>query len=137
MNNTIRAGTTVIARKEENPTDSVLVQANGRNIRPSCASSRKTGKKGDHDDEQRKEQCGSHLLGRINENSSPLALCNLASFGKMPIAVLDNNDGRIDQYANRKGETSQRHNVAADVQKVHGHECAKQSNWQRKNGNKC
>jgi hypothetical protein len=34
----------VIARKEENPTDSVFVQASGRNIRPSCASSRKTGK---------------------------------------------------------------------------------------------
>src|SRR5438270_483760 len=44
MNMTIKTGTRVIASRDENPTASVFVQANGRNIRPSCASSKKTGR---------------------------------------------------------------------------------------------
>jgi len=40
----ISTGTRVIASKEENPTASVFVQASGLNMRPSCASSRKTGR---------------------------------------------------------------------------------------------
>src|SRR5579863_3610380 len=41
---TIRTGTNVIARRDEKPTASVFVQASGRNMRPSCASKRKTGR---------------------------------------------------------------------------------------------
>src|SRR6202158_2315674 len=44
MKITIRTGTSVMARIEENATERVFVQASGRNIRPSCASSRNTGR---------------------------------------------------------------------------------------------
>src|SRR5438552_10238235 len=37
----IKTGTRVMASKEEKPTAKVFVQASGRNIRPSCASSKK------------------------------------------------------------------------------------------------
>src|SRR5881397_2236257 len=45
MKKSINAGTTVTASKEEKATDKVLVHASGRNILPSWASSRKTGRK--------------------------------------------------------------------------------------------
>src|SRR5713101_7634103 len=45
MNMTISTGTSVMAKTEEKPTASVFVHANGLNIRPSCASSKKTGRK--------------------------------------------------------------------------------------------
>src|SRR5439155_19913281 len=45
MNRIMSTGTSVIAKTEEKPTASVLVHANGRNIRPSCASNKKTGRK--------------------------------------------------------------------------------------------
>src|SRR5882762_825945 len=41
---TISTGTSVMASKDEKPTANVFVHASGRNILPSCASSRKTGK---------------------------------------------------------------------------------------------
>src|SRR5712672_1223446 len=41
---TIRTGTNVTAKSEEKPTARVFVHASGRNIRPSCASKRKTGR---------------------------------------------------------------------------------------------
>src|SRR5216117_4209923 len=40
----IKTGTSVMASKDEKPTANVFVQASGRNILPSCASSKKTGK---------------------------------------------------------------------------------------------
>ncbi len=40
----ISAGTSVMESSEEKMSASVLVQASGRNMRPSCASSRKTGR---------------------------------------------------------------------------------------------
>src|SRR6516165_6392256 len=45
MKISMRTGTRVTARIEENATAKVFVHARGRNIRPSWASSRKTGKK--------------------------------------------------------------------------------------------
>src|SRR6266568_5856095 len=42
---TISTGTRVMASNDEKPTANVFVQASGRNIRPSCASSKKTGRK--------------------------------------------------------------------------------------------
>src|SRR6266478_1525298 len=45
MNRIMSTGTSVIAKTEEKPTASVFVHANGRNIRPSCASNKKTGRK--------------------------------------------------------------------------------------------
>src|SRR3989441_13370184 len=44
MKMTIRTGTSVMARIEENATERVLVHASGRNMRPSCASRRNTGR---------------------------------------------------------------------------------------------
>src|SRR5690242_21656732 len=44
MKITIKTGTSVMARIEENATERVLVQARGRNMRPSCASRRNTGR---------------------------------------------------------------------------------------------
>ena len=44
MKMTIRMGTSVIANKDEKPTARVFVHASGRNMRPSCASNRKTGR---------------------------------------------------------------------------------------------
>src|SRR5450759_2946333 len=44
MKITIRTGTSVMARIEENATERVLVHARGRNMRPSCASRRNTGR---------------------------------------------------------------------------------------------
>src|SRR5882762_3183664 len=41
---TINTGTRVMASKDEKPTANVFVHASGRNIRPSCASSKKTGR---------------------------------------------------------------------------------------------
>ena len=40
----ISAGTSVIDSSDENISASVLVHASGRNIRPSCASSKNTGR---------------------------------------------------------------------------------------------
>src|SRR6266699_6772115 len=45
MKRTIKTGTSVMASKDEKPTANVFVQASGRNILPSCASSKKTGRK--------------------------------------------------------------------------------------------
>ena len=45
INITINTGTSVMANNDENPTASVFVHASGRNMRPSCASSKKTGRK--------------------------------------------------------------------------------------------
>src|SRR5258707_14261474 len=44
MNVAIKIGTRVIASNDENATAMVLVHASGRNIRPSWASNRKTGR---------------------------------------------------------------------------------------------
>ena len=44
MKITISTGTSVMARMEEKATESVFVQARGRNMRPSWASRRKTGR---------------------------------------------------------------------------------------------
>src|SRR6266849_10841413 len=44
MKRTISRGTSVMASKDEKPTANVFVQASGRNILPSCASSKKTGR---------------------------------------------------------------------------------------------
>src|ERR1700674_834134 len=44
MKITIRTGTSVMARIEEKATERVLVHARGRNMRPSCASRRNTGR---------------------------------------------------------------------------------------------
>src|SRR4030095_3023574 len=44
MKITIKTGTSVMARIEENATERVFVHASGRNMRPSCASRRNTGK---------------------------------------------------------------------------------------------
>src|SRR5712692_4495414 len=41
---TIKTGTSVMASKDEKPTANVFVHASGRNILPSCASSKKTGR---------------------------------------------------------------------------------------------
>src|SRR6266849_5907028 len=45
MRMSMSMGTRVTARSDEKPTASVLVQASGRNMRPSCASKRNTGRK--------------------------------------------------------------------------------------------
>src|SRR5262249_29967379 len=45
MKRSIKMGTSVIASTDEKPTASVFVHAKGRNMRPSWASSRKTGRK--------------------------------------------------------------------------------------------
>src|SRR5258708_14393094 len=45
MNRMMSTGTSVIAKTEEKPTASVFVHARGRNMRPSCASNKKTGRK--------------------------------------------------------------------------------------------
>jgi len=44
MKRTISTGTSVMASKDEKPTANVFVHASGRNILPSCASSKKTGR---------------------------------------------------------------------------------------------
>ncbi len=44
MNNGMSTGTSVIESSEENANADVLVQAKGRNIRPSCASNKNTGR---------------------------------------------------------------------------------------------
>src|SRR5713226_10303931 len=45
MKITIKTGTSVMARIEEKATERVFVHARGRNMRPSCASNRNTGRK--------------------------------------------------------------------------------------------
>src|SRR6266481_7262192 len=45
MNKIMSTGTSVMAKTEEKPTASVFVHARGRNIRPSCAYNKKTGRK--------------------------------------------------------------------------------------------
>src|ERR1700737_5575582 len=45
MHKIMRTGQGGVAKMEEKPTASVFVHANGRNMRPSCASSKKTGRK--------------------------------------------------------------------------------------------
>ena len=45
MKRIMRTGTSVMAKTDANPIANVFVNASGRNIRPSCASSRKTGTK--------------------------------------------------------------------------------------------
>ena len=45
MKRIMRTGTSVMARTDANPIANVFVNASGRNIRPSCASSRNTGTK--------------------------------------------------------------------------------------------
>src|SRR5713101_4662619 len=45
MNRIMSTGTSVIAKMEEKATANVFVHAKGRNMRPSCASNRKTGRK--------------------------------------------------------------------------------------------
>src|SRR6266581_1940875 len=109
MNRVIRTGTSVIASRDEKPTASVLVQARGRNILPSCASSRNTGRNDTTMISSEKKMAGATCL----------AAASRMRFRKMPIAVLHHDDGRIDQNANGQRQPAQRHDVRADLQIVH------------------
>src|ERR1019366_2528766 len=58
MKITIRTGTSVMARIEENATERVLVHARGRNMRPSCASRGPAGKKDTRKKKKKKKMAG-------------------------------------------------------------------------------
>src|SRR5216683_1239877 len=93
MKRTISTGTSVMASKDEKPTASVFVQASGRNIRPSCASSKKTG---------RNENGGPDLLGGVEQNLPSFRLRHRSfrlALGELPISVLDHDDGRVHENA--------------------------------------
>ena len=63
-----------MASRDENPTASVLVQASARNILPSCASSKKTGKNDTTMMSKEKKMAGPTCLAesrRIFRRSTP------------------------------------------------------------------
>ena len=126
MNRIMSTGTSVIARTEEKPTASVFVQASGRNIRPSCASSKNTGRNETTMITSEKKMAGPTCLRRIQENLSVSATSgsrSLASedlpLGKLPVSVFDHDDGRVHENANRQRQPAQRHDVRADMQVIH------------------
>ncbi len=83
----------------------VLVHASGRNIRPSCASSRKTGRNETTIISSEKNSAGPTCLAasiRIvcGVRSRGRVSCVGASLGEdVSIAVLDHDDGGIDEHA--------------------------------------
>src|SRR5258708_1319082 len=91
MKRIINGGTSVMASKDENPTARVLVHASGRNIRPSCASSKNTGKKETTMIKSEKKIAGATDLGRLRTR--------MVGFRQMPIAVFNHGDGGIHQDA--------------------------------------
>src|SRR5256885_11968823 len=62
---TISTGTSVMASKDEKPTANVFVQASGRNILPSCASSKKTGRNETRIIKSEKKMAGVHCLVEV------------------------------------------------------------------------
>ena len=109
MSMSISIGTSVIARRDEKPTASVLVQASGRNMRPSCASSKKTGRNETTIISNEKKQRRPNLLGSVYQNLAALCLIHgtgILPFSEMAIPVLDHHNGRVHQNANGKSQTA-------------------------------
>src|SRR5258708_5039367 len=73
MKMTIRTGTSVMARMEENATERVFVQARGRNMRPSWASRRKTGRKETRIRRSGKKIAGKSFDGVVDEAGAVVA----------------------------------------------------------------
>jgi hypothetical protein len=77
------------------------------------------GQKRNENDEQRKENRWANLFGCAGQNAPPFGFRQfggcLAIGGKMfrevTVAVLDHDDGGIDEYTNRKRQSSKRHDV--------------------------
>ena len=54
----------------------------------------------------------------------------------MAIPVFNDHNGRVDQNADCQRKSAERHDVAADMQEVHGNEGGEQGDRQSKDGNK-
>ena len=86
--------------------------------------------KRDHNDQQRKKS-GRLPAWRRREAAadardssifSPASSACMLTFRQMPIAILDHDDRCIDQHTDRQRKSTQRHDVRADLQVVHGNE---------------
>ena len=110
MNNTIKTGTRVTARSDENPTARVFVQASGRNIRPSCASKRNTGRKETTMIRREKKRAGPTCFAASKQDAAAVTFSNRLGrlvFGKVSVAVFDHDDCRVHQNANRQGQSTE------------------------------
>src|ERR1017187_10204064 len=114
MKITIRTGTRVMPRTEENATERVFVHAKGRNMKY----------------EQLKENGWTNLLRGGHQNAPPFFLGQLASrracagnvLRQMPVAIFDHDDRCVDEHSDRQRQSTKRHNVGTDVQEVHRYE---------------
>src|SRR5215469_12842463 len=96
-------------------------------------------KKRNHDDQKRKENSGRDLFGRVEKNLLALRLgnrrrCACLMFRELAIAVLNHNNGCIDQNTDSQGQASKRHDVGTDVQLVHRDERGDHRDRQREDG---
>src|SRR2546427_99865 len=102
----IRMGTKVIANKDEKPTARVFVHARGRNMRPSCASNRNSGRNETTIIKREKNSAHSHRRRQAGGTRTVLLSLNycglvppgipVGSTGRthVPSAGMDENSGR-------------------------------------------
>ena len=117
----------MIARIDEKVIAKVLVSASGRNIRPSCASSRKTGRKETTMMISEKKSgrptcfaaCRRICWRSASDTEPPFWRGLMLPLGQVTIAILDHHDRSVDQHADRESQSAERHDVGADPEVIH------------------
>ena len=94
-----------MARMEDEPTARVLVQARGPEHASFLRFEQEDRQEGHDDDEQRKEERRTDLLGCVDKNLPPLRFRHRVGivflpFRQMAVAVFDHHNGGIDKHAN-------------------------------------
>ena len=99
-----------MASIEEKPTAEVFVQASGRNMRPSCASSRNTGRKETTMMSNEKNSAGQPALPR-RSGCAGAPVQELRSLSRMlremAISVFHHHDCRIHQHSDGQRQPAQ------------------------------
>ena len=146
MKSSISTGTSVMASSDEKPTASVLVQASGRNMRPSWASSRKTGRNETTMMTSEKKMAGPTCLAASSRicasrcsavAGQTIAVETLADWDpcrrEMAVAVFHHDNGGVHQHSDGQRQPAQRHDVGAHVQVIHRDERRNDGDGQRQN----
>src|SRR6266699_300318 len=135
INRSKRGGTSVTAKTAAMAMEKFLVKASGLNIRPSCASKVKTG---------RKETAITSKAKKLGPPTSLMApmmtsLYRLAGLwlASVPVFVglFHHHDRCVHHRANRDRQPAQRHDVGVQTHQVHRNKGEQESQRNRNNGN--
>ena len=94
------------------------------------------GEEGDDDDDERVKEGRANLLRGADEDGAALLLVHwrTAALGEVAVAVLDHDDGGVNEHADGEGESAEGHDVGADLQEVHGDEGGQHGDGQGEDG---